>query len=133
MTRGSCLCGEIQFEADEIEGLGNCHCSMCRKSHGAAFATYAEVATSGLRFLKGADRLTRYQSSPPITRSFCPTCGANLLFAFEGAPDRIWVAAGCFDDDPGVRPRKHIFVASKAPWYEISDSLPQHAEYGGEV
>ena len=96
-------------------------------------AVRAEVARSGLRFLQGEDRLTRYQSSPPITRSFCPTCGASILFGVEGVPDRIWVAAGSFDDDPGVRPRKHIFVGSKASWHEISDSLPQHDEYGGKV
>ena len=32
------------------------------------------------------------------------------------------------DTDPGARPMRHIYVASKAPWYDIADDLPQFAE-----
>jgi hypothetical protein len=28
-----------------------------------------------------------------------------------------------------VRPGEHIFVGSKAPWYEIVGALPQHEEW----
>jgi hypothetical protein len=33
------------------------------------------------------------------------------------------------DQDPGVQPQMNIFVGSKAPWYEITDGLPQYEEW----
>jgi hypothetical protein len=63
-----------------------------------------------------------------VERVFCPVCGSNLLFVFKGMPDKLWIAAGSLDDDPGLRPRSHIFVGSKAPWHEISDELPSFDE-----
>ena len=35
---------------------------------------------------------------------------------------------GTLVGDPGIRPMFHIFTGSKAPWHEITDSLPQYAE-----
>ena len=32
-------------------------------------------------------------------------------------------------DEPALKPTAHMFVGSKAPWYEILDDLPQHDEY----
>ena len=130
MLTGHCLCGAIRFEVTPpLQGVGNCHCSMCRRSHGTPFFTYAQVEREGLRVLAGAEHVRRFRSSPPVERSFCDTCGANFTFAFDGMPGSIWVAAGLFDDDPALRPDHHIFVASKASWHEITDALPQHAEY----
>jgi hypothetical protein len=39
------------------------------------------------------------------------------------------VPLGMLLDVPSRRPDHHIHVASKAPWYEISDGLPQHDVY----
>lgn len=128
--RGSCLCGAVTYEtAAPVERLGHCHCGMCRKAHGAAFATYGRVPTGAFRFTAGESRVKRYQSSTPVTRSFCADCGSNLTFAYSALPDVLWVAAGSFDEDPGVRPLWHGFVASKAPWHEISDDLKQFPEF----
>ena len=129
MVKGSCLCGGAQFEIDgEITLMANCHCSMCRKHHGAAFATYVGVDTADFRWVKGEDLLVRYQSSPGHTRGFCRVCGSSLPVPDPGATN-FYLPAGTLDDDPGVRPAAHIFVASKAPWCEISDDLPQFDEY----
>ena len=130
MTQGSCLCGSIQFEiSSAIENVGNCHCSMCRKVHGAPFSTYAQTASEGLRITAGAEHVRRYRSSDPVERSFCDTCGSNFTFRFDAMPAAVWVAAGLLEDTPALRPQHHIFVASKASWHEISDDLPQFAEY----
>jgi hypothetical protein len=107
----------------------NCHCSQCRKAHGAAYATYAAVERADFRFTAGAERVRRFQSSAPVQRSFCEVCGSNLAFESDEQRGRLWIAAGGFDDDPGVRPQRHIYVGSKAPWFEIADSLPRHAEH----
>jgi hypothetical protein len=124
---GSCLCGEIRYEiAGALRSATHCHCSMCRKAHGAAFATYVEVEARNIRFTRGQELIARYRSSPEAERSFCSRCGSNLLFEPDESPDLVWVAAGGLDSESQVRPDAHIFVGSKAPWFDIDDDLPQH-------
>src|ERR1700686_4005215 len=92
LHRGSCLCGGIQYElSSELRGTAHCHCSMCRKAHGAAFATHGGVPKSDLRLLTGADLLREYGSSPTITRSFCSQCGSQLFWqkSCEGLGGRL--------------------------------------------
>lgn len=127
MIRGGCLCGEVRFEiTGPMTGAAHCHCSMCRKAHGAAFGTYAAVKAADFRLVSGEDRITRYRSSPGVSRTFCSRCGSSLQWLKDSKPDVVEIALGVIDGDPGVRPSCHIFVASKAPWYDITDSLPQH-------
>jgi len=132
MIRGSCLCGRVRYEVRGPLGrMSHCHCSMCRKAHGAAFATYARVRRSEFAWLSGEDAVNAYRSSPGITRTFCGSCGANLQFIVERRPESFALAVGTLDDDPGTRPALHIFTGSRAPWYEITDDLPQHDAYPG--
>jgi len=128
MIRGSCLCGDVRFEIDGVlKGASHCHCSMCRKAHGAAFGTYAAAKAAEFRFVSGEDRITRYRSSAEVVRAFCARCGSTLPWPRESEPEVVDVVLGILDDDPGLRPSHHIFVASKAPWHEITDNLPQYA------
>lgn len=125
---GGCLCGAVRYRIDgEMKQVGSCYCSMCRKSHGAAFGTYASVPDGALTWLSGIDDVKVYQSSPEGGRAFCMHCGSTLG-AVENDELR-WVTLGTVDGDPGVRPQAHIFVASKAPWHDINDDLPQFDEY----
>jgi hypothetical protein len=121
--RSSCLCGGISWEVDgPLERMSHCHCSRCRKAHGAAFATYAVAPAAGFR-MRGGEQVARWESSPGFFRCFCPRCGSVVPSdPFEGI---VFLPAGNFDVDPGVRPLAHIFVGSKAPWYEIPDALPR--------
>ena len=131
MLRGSCLCGSVRYEIRGPVGrVSHCHCSMCRKAHGAAFATYGRVERSDFALVSGADDIASYRSSAGVTRTFCRRCGSNLQFISEKRPDTLSLALGTLDDDPGVKGSLHIFVASKAPWFHIEDDLPQHAERG---
>jgi hypothetical protein len=102
---------------------------MCRKAHGAAFATYARIAADDFVLVSGADGIASYQSSRDITRTFCKHCGSTLQFMNATRPGSFSLALGTLDDDPGVRPSLHIFADSKAAWFEITDRLPQHAGY----
>jgi len=130
---GSCLCGAVRFEVTgPLGAIHHCHCSMCRKAHGAAFSSFARTAAGNVRVTAGAATLRSYRSSAPVERSFCATCGARLFFRHDALPDATWVAAGALDGDPGIRAEHHIFVGSKAPWDEIADALPQHAGYPPE-
>ena len=127
--RGSCLCGAVRFEIRGPRGaMSHCHCAMCRKAHGAAFGTYSRVQRSDFVLLSGETGIRAYRSSPTVTRTFCGTCGSTLQWITDDRPDALDIAIGTLDDDPGVRPSLHIFTASKAPWFEITDALPQRAE-----
>ncbi len=132
MTTGRCLCGAVRYEIDgPFTFMVNCHCSMCRKEHGAQFVTFAAAPLSGFRWIAGEDHLAEYASSPRGKRSFCKTCGSvGPMLATE--MDMVIAAAGNLDGDPGIRPQMHIFTGSSAPGYQITDSLPQHEEYPPE-
>lgn len=132
MTHGSCLCGGVRFElAGTPQFINHCHCSMCRKVHGAAFGSFLHADASGFRWLAGQSQVENYQSSPENVRAFCRVCGSNMP-VLEEEDTHVIIPAGSLDDDPIVRPVVHIHTASKAPWYEITDALPQFAEYPPE-
>lgn len=124
-VEGGCLCGAIRYEIDgPLTQVGHCHCSMCRRFHGAAFGTYAKIGADHFRWLSGQALLVVYETTPGIGWAFCRSCGSSLGVPHEGNLSEITL--GTLDTDPGVRPTEHIFVGSKAAWYEINDSLPQH-------
>ncbi len=126
--KGSCLCGEVKYEINSsLYNVSHCYCSMCRKSHGAAFATYAALDPDKFQWTSGADLVMEYISSPEMGRCFCRKCGATLAAVEDGKI--TYITLGTVDGDPGVRPKGNIFVASKAPWYEITDTLPKYDEY----
>jgi hypothetical protein len=128
MIRGSCLCGGIRFEIEAARSLTHCHCANCRKLTGAAFASFVHVEASKFKLLAGRDLMQRFESAPGSFRSFCSVCGSTTP---SQAPylTTVSIPAGLLDDDPVVRPRLHVFVGSKAPWWEITDNLPQHEKW----
>jgi hypothetical protein len=128
MLRGSCLCGRIRYEIDgELGPLGNCHCRTCRKAHAAAFNTSARVPRERFRWTAGESEVAGYESTPGKTRYFCARCGSHLIAAWAGQA-HVVLRVGSLDDDPGTKPRVHIWTSHKAPWHEIADALPQFAE-----
>lgn len=128
---GGCLCGSVRFEIAEPLGLAEyCHCSMCRKAHGSAFSANAVVRSSALT-ISGAELISEYESSPNRRKCFCSRCGSQLFIRRTDRPEVTVVALGAIDGDPIARPERHVFVASKAPWHAISDTLPQFKVYPG--
>lgn len=125
--RGSCLCGAVAYAIDGVfVRISHCHCSMCRKGHGAAFATYATVCSDQLRFERGEDALGHYVSSPTVVRSFCTRCGSPMLWRDDTRePGMIAFALGGLDTPYMASRIGHLEVASKAPWHEILDNAPQ--------
>ena len=129
MPNASCLCGGVAWQAEEpLELMTHCHCSMCRKAHGVAFATYVAVAAPRFRWLHGEDQVARFESSPGFHRPFCSRCG-SVVAEDPGDDERVFMPAGCLDDDTGARAVAHIFASSKAPWHEIVDALPRFDAY----
>ena len=136
VLHGSCLCGGVKFAiSGPVSHLLNCHCTKCRKQHGAAFRSRARVRVEDFRWLQGEELVSYYESSPGFHRGFCSRCGSPIVTrpapnyaraAIRGTD--LGVPLGILDGDPGVRPERHIFVGSKAPWFEITDDLPRHDE-----
>ncbi len=130
---GSCLCGAVRYEVHgPFLQLAHCHCSLCRKHHGAPFVSWLVGPLDSYRLVAGGDNLGRYDSSPGLHRLFCVTCGsvAPTPMIEQGV---VVIPAGNLDGDFGPVPAHHMFVDSKAPWHRITDDLPQHAEYSPEA
>lgn len=126
MTRASCLCGAVSWElAAPLTFMHHCHCGRCRKAHGTPFATYVGVPEAAIQ-LRGREHVVTWTAAGSA-RSFCGRCGSVV----PGPPvdGLAFAPAGNFLDDPGERPADHIFVAAKAPWYAITDGLPQFDAY----
>ena len=129
MIRGSCLCGAVRFELERAVGpFELCHCPRCRKVSGSAFMTAVGVKAEEFRLLTGADQIQRFElpvrdRPPAYSVTFCRQCGSPV----PDPPESGWfeIAAGLLEDDPRVRPDKHIYVEGKAGWWEIGDDLPQ--------
>jgi hypothetical protein len=128
MLTGSCLCGSIQFEIDgKLGPAGYCHCGQCRKANGSAFAANAPVRRKDFTLSRGAHLIREFESSPGKLRAFCSSCGSPIYGRLQAEPERLNIRLGTLDQDPGRRPLAHVWVSSRAPWYTITDDLPQFA------
>ncbi|SFM32361.1 Uncharacterized conserved protein [Variovorax sp. OV329] len=125
--RGRCLCGAVQYELNgEIRFASHCHCGMCRKAHGAAFGSYGGVSAGKFRITQGQEVLHEFESSPGVTRSFCSRCGSPITWTSDEHPEHVAFTLGTLEAPPAELPgMRHIHVASKAPWYDICDSVPR--------
>ena len=121
---GRCLCGAVEYQvADAFEYAMNCHCSNCRRTTGSAFKPLAGIVKKELTLTRGADATLRYGDEAGFDLH-CRACG-SLLYSLVRKGRYVHVAMGTLVDAPTIRPSSHIFVGSKAPWFEITDDLPQ--------
>jgi hypothetical protein len=111
---------------DEFEYALNCHCSQCRRSTGAAFKSLAGIPRAKLELTEGRDSLLIYGNEDAAFDAHCRHCG-SLLYSVVRDGAYVHVAMGTLGGEPAIKPAMHIFVASKAAWFDITDDLPQHA------
>lgn len=127
MHQGSCLCSAVTWSlARPMRIVTHCHCTMCRKQHGAGFATYAQVKRAALTIADPKAQLRRYASSEKAARLFCATCGSSLFWESSDHPELLGVAVGTLDGPLDVPIFAHIFTGNKADWVAISDGVPCH-------
>ena len=125
---GRCECRAVRYVvADAFLYSANCHCSNCRASTGSAFKPFAGIEREKLQIVEGADTLLVW-GDDDANHTRCGICG-SLLYSVVRDGAYVHVALGSLIDDPTIRPSEHIFVASKASWFDITDELPQAAEY----
>lgn len=124
--RGACLCGAVAFHvAPPAKWVAHCHCSMCRRAHGAPYVTWVGVPAEQVHVTAGEDALVRFASSAAATRRFCGRCGSPLFFESRHWPGEIHVARASLADDGLPAPMAHAFWDSRAPWVAIHDDLPK--------
>src|SRR3954454_21143534 len=128
MLTGKCECGAVRYRVpDAFLYACNCHCSNCRASTGSAFKTFAGIERDKLDVVEGAETLLVW-GDDQANHTRCGICG-SLLYSVVRDGAYVHVALGSLVDDPTIRPTEHIFVGSKAPWFEITDDLPRSEEY----
>jgi len=128
MLAGKCECGAVRYRvADAFLYAANCHCSNCRASTGSAFKAFAGIEREKLEITAGVDTLLVW-GDDDANHTRCAICG-SLLYSVVRDGAYVHVAMGSLADDPTIRATEHIFVGSKAPWFEITDDLPQSDEY----
>lgn len=133
MISGHCECNRVQFEVDgDILDFSHCHCSQCRRLHGAAYATFAGVTRDSFRYRSGEADIRKYASSERNIRVFCGHCGSAILVEPAEEPDMLYLSMSTIDGDPPRPPAYHAWVRSRAPWHEITDDLPQHETWPPE-
>jgi len=118
------MCGAVRYEvADAFSYAMNCHCSKCRQTTGSAFKPMGGIKTDQLRIVAGDKNILIFGKG--LAKDIhCRTCG-SLLYSLVRDGEYVHVPLGTLIDDPTIRPTHHIFVGSKAPWFEITDNLPQ--------
>ncbi len=127
MLSGKCRCGAVRYEVeDAFRYAMNCHCSECRAATGSAFKAFAGIEREKLTIQEGPDDLAVF-GDEELNDTRCRSCG-SFLFSVVRDGAYVHVAMGSLVDAPSLRPTKHIYVGSKAPWFEITDDLPQFDE-----
>jgi hypothetical protein len=122
---GKCFCGAVYYAVpDEFVYAANCHCSSCRRATGSAFKPFAGIDRDKLSITKGRGSLL-ILGDKNGNHTHCRACG-SLLYSVVRDGEFVHVAMGTLADNPTIRPTKHIFVGSKAPWFTITDDLPQY-------
>ena len=125
---GACECGAVRYQvADAFLYAANCHCSRCRAATGSAFKPFAGIEREKLEVTAGDDTLLVF-GEEDLNHTRCGVCG-SLLFSVVRDGAYVHVAMGSLADAPTIRPAGHIFVGSKAHWFDITDDLPQSEEY----
>jgi hypothetical protein len=126
LVEGACLCEAVRFQIELPTLLcAHCHCSMCRRAHGAGYVTWITVPTERFKLRTGADRLVRYRSSEHGTRSFCGSCGSTLLFASTHRPEVIDIVLANMRGAIDRAPEFHAFFDDRVEWVCVADGLPR--------
>jgi len=127
---GKCLCGVVEIQVKgSIDSIIHCHCSLCRKSTGTAYATNGFVKVDDFFIVKGQDKLSTFAFKPGRNRHFCSNCGSPIYSSNDQDKGRIRVRLGIFDSDIKEKPISHNFVTSKANWDNLDDNLPRYEAF----
>ena len=126
---GSCLCGAIAYEVDQLDmPISGCHCRTCRKAQAASFVPSAGVMRENFRWLKGEERLSKFESSVGKFRYFCSVCGSHLI-AERVAQPHIILRVATLDEDAGAKVAAHIWRSHDVAWLQDEEDVAHYSEW----
>ena len=124
LIQGACLCAAVTFEVTPpTKWCAHCHCTMCRRAHGAGFVTWFGVASTCFQLVTGAEELKWHRSSAGARRGFCGRCGSPLFFEGERWPDEIHIARASVAGPIDREPTAHVFFDLRVGWLDLHDDL----------
>ena len=128
---GNCRCGDLQYRVTGVFGpVINCHCSFCRRIHGAPFATLAFVPASVFEWLPASGKSSQFKTPSGNVRHFCGLCSSPVA-NFATDVDLACVVMDSFAEEFQMGPWFHVNTESKSPWFQITDDLPQYSQWPG--
>jgi hypothetical protein len=127
---GACGCGAVRFEVTApFVSAAYCHCTRCQRRTGTAASVNGRAEPGSVHVLAGEEELRVWAPEGGFEKLFCGRCGSALFSRPAGTTDFVGVRLGALDEDPGVRPQWHQYVAYAASWAEIpDDGLPRYPE-----
>jgi hypothetical protein len=127
---GGCGCGVVRFAVLEPPVLASyCHCTRCQRRTGGGSSLQARLAPGSFTLTEGEEHVAVWAPTGGFEKCFCRLCGSALFSRNPSDPTTVSVRFGAFDDDPGIRPSFHQFVAYAPAWDTIpDDGLPRFPE-----
>lgn len=131
---GSCLCGAVRFQAKlPTKWVAHCHCTYCRRAHGAPFVTWAGFEAQNFELEPDALPPEWYESSPGARRGFCPKCGSPMFFESTRWPNEMHIARALIEGPLDREPSAHVFYESHVEWLKVNDGLPKKVSQNTQV
>ena len=125
VVHGSCLCNEVRYSCTlPSKWCAHCHCTMCRKYHGAGYVTWVGFDNVHFQLEAGAEHLQWYRSSGPAERGFCKNCGSSLFFRSDRWEGEIHVTLASLNDPIDRQPQAQVFFEHRVDWMAVDEDLP---------
>lgn len=101
--KSTCHCGSVELELQLPDGIVDprrCNCSICRRKG----AVVGSVPLSGLKIVKGEDKLSLYQfETKEAEHYFCSICGIYTHHKRRSNPNQYGINLGCLEGvDPNL-------------------------------
>ncbi|KAL0945279.1 hypothetical protein HGRIS_000788 [Hohenbuehelia grisea] len=122
--RGSCLCGQVQFELQGKPLLHLvCHCENCQRWSGSAFLSHYFLKPERVDIQQGKESVKTFSdpntsSGLPMLRSFCSECGSSLFMKLASEPFTL-VCASAVDEKYEIDPHKQLHSENQRSWVTI--------------
>lgn len=116
---GGCQCGAVRYAIAAGPAKSTvCHCRMCQRATGNAFAPLMEVLSDTIVW---TGQPAEWASSDLAMRGFCATCGTPLYYRSD---DTTEIMAGTLAPGFFFRPDDNCAVESRQPWLVHLSGLP---------
>jgi hypothetical protein len=124
---GGCLCGSIRYRITGTPRSSSvCFCRSCRLASGAPSVAWFVVSRSEFTLLSG--KFATFQSSPPVTRSFCERCGTQLAYQHADDPNAIELTTATLDNPNQLPPSREIWHSQRVSWAASDPTVPHFSQ-----